>query len=314
MDEFRRHLQELSEDHSSGAAQLSAQLAPMIVALIERNRDTSENERRLLLQRALHEVADCRPAMAPLYNSSRRLLEALESAISERQDIALDQVLEQERAERLRELEEMCDTGLVAFRLMRRVMLLSRSSTVENVLLRALPADCEFLVCESRPLREGRDLALALQAQNRSVRLISDAAATCVMSDCDAILLGCDAITLPQELSVYHSLPEQGLVKSTYSPADYWIINKTGSAGLVRVAASLGVPVWILATQDKLVDARRTATVSAEVHAGEELWREYPALCHNPVLEAFPAGLVHRFLLGGEVLDHIRLGQRLLMS
>lgn len=112
-----------------------------------------------------------------------------------------------------------------------RVLTLSRSGTVLEALRRA--ATTEVLVAESRPAREGVDVAeeLASESPDTDVTLFVDAAVAHVLSnrDVDAVLVGADAV-----------LPDGG------------VSNKVGTRTAALAAARESVPVHVVTARDKV--------------------------------------------------------------
>lgn len=106
------------------------------------------------------------------------------------------------------------------------VMTLSFSRTVLAA-LRCSGPRTRVIVCESRPLCEGVELARQLAEPGREVTLIADAAAALFLKDAQAVLTGADTVT-----------PEA-------------IVNKTGTHALALAAREYHVPVWALASELK---------------------------------------------------------------
>ncbi|HOK55340.1 MAG TPA: hypothetical protein PKV43_12810, partial [Armatimonadota bacterium] len=88
----------------------------------------------------------------------------------------------------------------------------------------------EVIVTESRPKNEGVVLAGNLAEKGLKVTLITDAQMAHFIPTCDAVLVGCDAITPSAE-----------------------IINKAGTRLAVLAAQAYGVPAFAVAQSFKIV-------------------------------------------------------------
>ena len=155
----------------------------------------------------------------------------------------------------------------------RALLTLSRSSSVEAVLLQAAPADCLLIVAESRPLYEGRTLLRRLMEAGRPVRCITDAQIALAMREADLLLLGADAIC-----------------------SDLAAVNKAGSRLAALAARSLGKPCAVLADTFKVSGELSAAGVVLEEGEGREVWAEAPGICRNVYFEPVPADLITFFV------------------
>ena len=188
-------------------------------------------------------LATCRPAMATLRAAMARVVlnatraaqggaplsEALQAAVrAEHERRALAAAAAEEHARAL-----LCDKAAV--------VTLSLSSSVLRALCSA-PADPDapakprlrVTVCESRPLREGVTTAARCAEAGHTVELITDAAAGVHLdalagNSAALVLVGADAIT-----------PSGG------------VINKVGTRLLALAAADARVPLYVIATTDKV--------------------------------------------------------------
>lgn len=131
------------------------------------------------------------------------------------------------------------------------VMVHTSSSSVRAVLDTAAERVRFRVVCaDSWPVGSGRELAADLIAAGFSVELLSDTEAISWIGGVDLVLAGADAIG-----------PGRA-------------INKTGAADLARAAADEGVPMFIVATLEKVLPeelfeaAVRTASMSGEPGVG----------------------------------------------
>lgn len=110
-----------------------------------------------------------------------------------------------------------------------RVLTLSRSGTVLTALRRADPA--AVVVAESRPGREGVEVAETLVAEGLDVTLVPDAAVAhhLGMGEIDAVLVGADTVL-----------------------ADGSVVNKVGTRAAALAASRADVPVYVVAARGKV--------------------------------------------------------------
>jgi translation initiation factor 2B subunit (eIF-2B alpha/beta/delta family) len=153
------------------------------------------------------------------------------------------------------------------FPAIRKPMVLSYSSALLAV-LGARKNRFDVVVCESRPLCEGRKLAGRLRGRARSIALITEAMMVSVMEECDCAMMGCDAI-----------LPDGS------------VINKMGSHLLALAARSSKRPVIVLGDTYKMgpgfIDP-------GESHRRSEVWKGAPSdiEVRNLYFERVPASLI----------------------
>lgn len=209
-------LEEIRRDNTSGAAALAARAAQALAEWVAGQPGPAEC---LAVARGLMRA---QPRMAPLVNLAHRFLEAgPNAAVACRRFI---EELQAGTAAAARHAAALIPGGAV-------VLTHSFSSTVLGALRRAKQEGRDFSVIatESRPMCEGVALARELAAAGVEVRLIVDAAAALLMGEARLVLLGADAVT------------GEG------------VINKVGSRAIALAAREHGVPVYALATGDKLV-------------------------------------------------------------
>jgi translation initiation factor 2B subunit (eIF-2B alpha/beta/delta family) len=163
------------------------------------------------------------------------------------------------------------------------VLTLSRSGTVAAALDRARPR--EFLVMESRPAREGVDVAEAL-ADETDVTLFVDAAVAHVLGtrDVDRVLVGADAV-----------LPEGR------------VVNKVGTRTAAIAAARADVPVYALCSRDKVVpDVDEPDFEPGDPEAVYDGDAEVDVA--NPTFDVTPADLIAGVVTEYGVLDAEEVG------
>jgi translation initiation factor 2B subunit (eIF-2B alpha/beta/delta family) len=148
--------------------------------------------------------------------------------------------------ERARQIEELWQASLEAIAanaaplLPPVVMSHSYSSTVLSVLTTEATRDRRVIVCEGRPLYEGRRLAERLADAGLAVTLITDAQAGAFMAEARAVLVGADAVL-----------------------ADGSLINKAGTYLLALAAQDRGLPFYVACEALKVSTEQGWGTVVA---------------------------------------------------
>ena len=216
------------------------------------------------------ELRDARPSMAAVANRVNRVLATAErtpEAVRERAEGAAIDALDADDAA----------AALAAERCGASVVTLSRSGTVLAALRAAEPS---VLIGESRPAREGVDVASELAGAGVEVTLTTDAALAGELADSapTAVLVGADAVL-----------------------ADGSVVNKVGTRGLALSAVREDVPVYVVAAADKVRSDERfhgEAGDAADLYEGSA-----PVTVSNPIFDRTPADLVDAVLTERGALD-----------
>jgi len=258
----------IAEDGEHGSAYLSVRALEVLrdragSFAVREQSDGGDRERGALAALA-EQLRDARPSMAAVGN---RVDRAMAAAADDRTPAAVEAAAREgiDRAFRVDEdaAAEAADEIRDA-----TALTLSRSGTVRD----ALPAADRVFVAESRPAREGVGVAEALAA-DCDVTLHTDAAVAHVLATepVDAVIVGADAV-----------LP------------DGTVVNKTGTRGAALAADREGVPVYAVASTDKVRTddtARFEDGDPAAVYDGDA---DVSAL--NPTFDATPPDLVSAVL------------------
>jgi translation initiation factor 2B subunit (eIF-2B alpha/beta/delta family) len=216
------------------------------------------------------ELRDARPSMAAVANRVNRVLATAErtpEAVRERAETAAIDALDADDAA----------ATLAAERCGASVATLSRSGTVLGALRAAEPS---VLIGESRPAREGVDVAAELADAGLDVTLTTDAGLASALADSApaTVLVGADAVL-----------------------ADGSVVNKVGTRGLALAAAREGVPVYVVAASDKVRPDERfhgEAGDAATLYDGPA-----PVAVSNPIFDRTPADVVDAVLTERGALD-----------
>jgi len=156
-----------------------------------------------------------------------------------------------------------------------RVMTISFSGTVQRALLAATDKLQRVLVCEGRPLMEGRRLAEELQKRGVRVTLLTDAQAFALMPETDMVLLGADTVL-----------------------ADGSVVNKAGSALVALAARHWGKPVMVAAETLKFARGESPPRTSQEENSASEVWPDSPPGIDvaNRYFDTVPASFIDRLV------------------
>lgn len=241
-------VESVRDDRTHGSAYLSIRALEVL-----RDRASAGESRSALVEHAT-DLLDARPSMAVLENRVNRAMhgagetasaDAVEAAAREGIDRAID--ADERASERAAE------------RLHGTVLTLSRSGTVREALLSAVPD--RVIVLESRPEKEGGEVAAGL-AGGTDVTLTLDAAVAHVMREVDCVLVGSDTVL-----------------------GDGSVVNKVGTRTAAVAAAREGVPVYVVAAADKITSAVEPALESVgrgALDAGEGVAVECPLFDRTP--------------------------------
>ena len=243
----------------AGAATVAKTAAEVMRRAAIRLPARSVEELRSGLGEAGRRVLDAQPAMAPLVLLARSVIAAAERA--ERLEDgrhAAASAAEEFRARLEQRSRAVAEQAARVLEGRRTVATVSQSSTVRAALLLGEDggeeARSRTVVCfESRPMREGRELASSLATAGVQVVFAVDAAAHSLVPQCDIVLMGTDSI------------------------GDRGVVNKIGSAALAQAAARHGVPVYVLADESKLLPRGFPQTVDDD-RPCEEVWRPQPGV------------------------------------
>ena len=240
----------LRADVVSGAAVLARMAAEVLSRAAMNTQAGSLEEFRRVLGEVSVMVLDAQPAMAPLVTLVRDVLASVDASTD----------LEAGRHAAVRAAEEF-GSGLesraesVAARAVAlipsggTVATISSSSTVRATLTHEGARNIGQVICfESRPMQEGKMLATALAEAGVEVTFAVDAAASTLVGECDAVLLGADSI------------------------GDLGVVNKIGSAGLVDAARRHEVPVTVVSDETKILPTGFPQHL-ADDRPPQEVWR-----------------------------------------
>ncbi len=186
-------LQEIAEDHHSGATALTHRAAEALLAFLNER----PNAEPSALEAFAHRLAEAQPAMASIRNLARRAVHAFQQGSLTTVESAIRAFLRDLQRSTAAIAEHAA--GLISRNA--RVLTISLSSTVLEALKLAQAQQKHIaVICpESRPLREGLQLARELAQLGIEVTVCVDPLAPSLIADCELVLVGGDALA-PQGL------------------------------------------------------------------------------------------------------------------
>ena len=206
----------LKSDNISGASTLLQKTVDGLQKL-----DGSE------LSKFIDLLPETHPSMAPILSLWQALKNAVETGAS-REEILQRAMDFLETASNSR--EATVKLAVEKLSTCQNVVTISHSSLVEAALVQlSKNPKLHVVVGESRPMREGINLARVLHSRGIKVTLVVDMAAVYMVKDADCVVVGADAVT-----------PDS-------------VINKVGTFALALAAREYRKPVFVLASVDKFL-------------------------------------------------------------
>lgn len=230
--DIRARIDEIAGDHTSGATDITRRAADVLASLPVHSDTLSADAFREELIEVAQALAAAQPSMTSLLTLVNRVLLAVDAATEYGRMLAAVQHAAEDFAAALAGRPgEIARTALPVIHSGATVMTISSSSTVVAALRRAFEARkrVQVVVLESRPQREGVDLAKQLADMEMDVTLVLDAAMAHFMDGVNTVLVGADTVS------------SRG------------IVNKLGTHALALSADAHGVPVYVLAGTEKFL-------------------------------------------------------------
>jgi translation initiation factor 2B subunit (eIF-2B alpha/beta/delta family) len=257
----------IADDETHGSAALSTAALEVLrdrAGALAVTEHVGEEQTRGRLVDVADRLLAARPSMAAVHNRIHRVMDAcapeLEpAAVEAAAHTGIARALDADRRAAERTADRVAG---------KRVLTLSRSGTVLEALLRATPAP-EVVVAESRPAREGVDVAETLAEDLEEVTVCTDAAVAALLAegDVDIVLVGAD----------------------TVRPSGA-VVNKTGTRGAALAAAREDVPFYAACAADKIAAGEETRTEEGNRRAVYDGTRALHV--RNPTFDVTPADLV----------------------
>ena len=252
--ELEKRIARVAGDRESGASEILADAVAILREALQGGGDVEE-------------VADalCRaqPAMAPMWNAARA------ARVAQGQPERFFRFAERVRRApaAIARFAVECFRPEGASPVPVRIVTMSYSATVVHAIQAIARERSVQVACsEGRPGLEGRKLAQRLAALGVPVTFFTDAAVGHGLEESDAVLVGADAV------------------------APTFFINKSGTGMLAAAAELRGLPVYVVASQDKFLDAAAAMRLELRDGAPAEVWSEAVGgvRVRNPYFERIP--------------------------
>jgi translation initiation factor 2B subunit (eIF-2B alpha/beta/delta family) len=285
--ELTAAVEALRADHRTGASALARQVAAALAAWAVGAHATDRQEFLAGLGAAARRLAGARPSMLALAQVAGLLVESAADAPAGEDTDALRRRVEKAAREVAEGWAAASDRIAAHARAVLPASILTHSYSASVVAaLRARELD-RVVVCESRPLFEGRVTARELAAAGIAVTLVTDAQGPLFLSQVEAVLIGADGVL-----------------------ADGSVVNKVGTYALALAARDRGLPFY--AACESLKISPRQEWTEAEMEEGEAV-----EVLANPIdgvavrnvyFERTPAGLITSLIAEEGVFRPDQLG------
>ena len=270
---IKLEIEMLRNDNLSGASELSTKAVEIIKSMLKEL--NSEKNLESLLKELCSQIINARPSMAPLINTIGYLYDNIHEYTVD----SLNSVIEKLYAHKSMikdRLERNFEIFIHELNYSKpKIMLISYSSTIINLLNNLENNDFKFYILESRPLNEGQKTAEIL-GDKFETHLIIDAAIGKFMNDIDVVLIGIDSIL------------ENGN-----------IVNKIGTYPLSVLATNNGKPVYAIGDSLKY-NLRNHFGLPVEIVKKPSIEvigrKEHNFLVENFYFDITPAKFIHRII------------------
>jgi len=272
-------LDEIRQDHVSGASELSRRAASTFVLFPSQHQAQSKEEYFQGLLQLGVELISAQPHMASVFNLVNSILYSVEELLP---TLTLDELLEftKEQAEEFsynslnsiqliaQHGEKLVEDGL-------KIMTLSASGSILAILKKAKETGKSFevIVSESRPMLEGQLLAKFLGIAKIPVTLITDAAMGNFAKKADIFLVGADSIS------------------------ENSFVNKIGTLYLGLLSREYRIPLYVACERSKFISSTWRPSSFASGDPQEILDQELLSVkAENPYFEEIPLLFCHQVI------------------
>lgn len=265
-------IEEIRNDEYSGANELATKAINTIQHQLDQIQNTNLNLKNLIFILA-DKIINTRPSMAPLINSIGYILTKTYDYHKASLEKTIDKYFKYQNYKQS-QLEEIFsnfirDLGQSEL----KIMSLSYSSSILQMMQKLEDFDFQFYILESRPLLEGQKFAKKLAEKYRT-HLIVDAAAGFFIDEIDFVLVGADSIL------------KNGSV-----------INKIGTYPLAVLAKSKNKGVYVISDSFKYnLYSHYDLKVKIETKSIKEIYNgasmNKNLICHNYYFDITPSSYI----------------------
>jgi translation initiation factor 2B subunit (eIF-2B alpha/beta/delta family) len=287
MEYWRTDIGKIKEDSTHGSIYLSNVALDIVEEFVHKQLYRNRTELIQALSKLSNALVRAKPLMALIYNRTHHVLLFIQSLPKEQKDIIAIKDATLEEIARLREVtkknvEIVTRWGCRLILDHHIILTHSASSVVESILMEAKRQKKRFrLICtESRPLKEGTQLAYRLAKAGIKTRLIPDADVARAVNDCHFVLTGTDRFT-----------------ETTF-------VNKTGTHAIAVMAKQMNKPLYIAGESGKVLLKRTYPVRFAQNRAKELIDRERDNLqVENVYFEESPLFMADKIILEDGVFE-----------
>ncbi len=230
-------LEEIRGDNISGASELSRKAASTFVLFASENEAESGEEYFHALLKLGTELVSAQPHMASIFNLVNSILYSVEELLPTHTLNELAEFTKQKAEEfisnSLNSIQLIAQNGERLVEEGSKILTHSASGSILAILKKAKEKGKSFevIVCESRPMLEGRLLARFLGNAKIPVTLITDAAMGFFAKEADMFLVGADSIS------------------------ETVFVNKIGTFYLCLLSEEYGVPLYVACERSKFISS-----------------------------------------------------------
>jgi translation initiation factor 2B subunit (eIF-2B alpha/beta/delta family) len=272
---LKSRLQVFAQDHYSGSSELARKALEILAEFLDRK--SGEVKMEDFSEIALTMIQS-QPSMAPVINIVNRVCLAREKRNKPYSNFNLKETINKIWSEFNSEQELSIVQAISRLKKYTIIATYSRSSLVERTLLKLVEQnpDLKVMVSEGRPGYEGVALAQNLGSAGIKVKLCVDSALPGLLSNCEALLIGADAIVEDE------------------------FCNKIGTEILCRTAIKLQLPVFVISSNDKFLPLELRKFFRIIDHSSSEILSQKMSNVevYNRLFEWIPNELVTEFICG----------------
>jgi translation initiation factor 2B subunit (eIF-2B alpha/beta/delta family) len=233
--EITESIQDLITDQKNGASYLERKALGVIGRAAFLDDSTTKENFTSNIEKICRAISDARPTMASIKISAMKALEILIDLDKEIDELFELKALFQKSIARLiqksfENLENIIQNMKFLFQEERRILTISNSSTIEKIFSRYKNKIREVVICESRPLNEGKITAEFCLNLGLNVTFITDAQAGSFIDNIDFIISGADSI-----------------IKGVH------LVNKVGTFLIALAAKRKNIPFYVISQTDKFI-------------------------------------------------------------
>ncbi len=284
-------ISEIKNNRTSGASELTVTAVGYLLGISEGIDSQSKDVYFQKLADFGRRIVAAQPSMAPIFNSVNDVLQKIERDYNE--DTTVDDL---KNIVRSTTRDFIVNSKKVLALLKEQIMDLiednsrilthSYSTTVIESLVFAHSErrNLQVIVCESRPMLEGRNTARYLSNAGINTVLTTDFASFHLLKDVDLILTGCDCI------------------------CDMGVVNKIGTMGLAIAAFHNDSPLFVAGDKYKFLPKKYMDVPPIDEKAPSEIWDDPGSIqIRNVYFDVTPYKFIKGIITEDGIIDSIEV-------